>query len=69
MIISISALGSEALPLPENARFIGKASAAAIMRARCQGPGVHVVAAVPVAGPVPPPTIVVMPEFRASSIC
>ena len=68
-IISTSALGCEALPLPANARFIGKASAASIMRARCQGPGVQVVAAVPVAGPVPPPIIMVMPEFSASSIC
>ena len=34
------------------------------MRARCQGPGVQVVAAVPVAGPVPPPIIVVMPEAQ-----
>ena len=34
-----------------------------------QGPGVQVVAEVPVAGPVPPPTRVVMPEARASSIC
>ena len=55
--------------MPAKARFIGKASAASIMRARCQGPGVQVVAAVPVAGPVPPPIIVVMPELSASSIC
>ena len=55
--------------MPEKARFIGKASAASIMRARCQGPGVQVVAAVPVAGPVPPPIIMVMPELSASSIC
>ena len=27
----------------------------------CQAPGVQVVALVPVAGPVPPPSIVVMP--------
>ena len=39
------------------------------MRARCHGPGVQVVALVPVAGPVPPPSMVVMPEFSASSIC
>src|SRR2546423_1569324 len=39
-IISTSALGLEALPLPAKARFIGKASAASIMRARCQGPRV-----------------------------
>ena len=35
----------------------------------CQGPGVQVVAAVPVAGPVPPPIMVVTPEQSASSIC
>ena len=34
-----------------------------------RAPGVQVVAAVPVAGPVPPPIIMVMPEFSASSIC
>jgi hypothetical protein len=40
------------------------------MRARCQAPGVTVVALVPSAGPVPPPMIVVMPADRASSrIC
>ena len=33
------------------------------------GAGVHVVAFVPVAGPVPPPYIVVRPEAIASSIC
>ena len=33
------------------------------------GPGVHVVANVPVAGPVPPPIIVVTPLINASSIC
>ncbi len=35
----------------------------------CQGPGVQVVAKVPVAGPVPPPSIVVTPDISASSIC
>ncbi len=35
----------------------------------CQGPGVQVVAKVPVAGPVPPPSMVVMPELSASAIC
>ena len=34
-----------------------------------QMPGVQVVALVPVAGPVPPPVIVVMPLANASSIC
>ncbi|KAF1054101.1 MAG: hypothetical protein GAK34_00826 [Delftia tsuruhatensis] len=35
----------------------------------CQGPGVTVVAKVPVAGPVPPPIMVVTPLVSASSIC
>ena len=37
--------------------------------AMCHGPGVQVVAKVPVAGPVPPPIIVVTPDISASSIC
>ena len=48
---------------------MGKASAACSMRSMFQAPGVHVVALVPVAGPVPPPVMVVMPDMRASSIC
>ena len=55
------ALGSDALPLPKKPRLTGRPSAACSMRARCHGPGVQVVAAVPAAGPVPPPSIVVMP--------
>ena len=47
----------------------GNASAAWIIRAICQGPGVQVVALVPAAGPVPPPSIVVTPDISASSIC
>ncbi len=39
------------------------------MRWMCQGPGVQVVAKVPVAGPVPPPSIEVTPDISASSIC
>ena len=39
------------------------------MRAMFSGPGVQVVAKVPVAGPVPPPSMVVTPEASASSIC
>ena len=39
------------------------------MRPMCQAPGVQVVALVPVAGPVPPPSIVVTPDMSASSIC
>ena len=48
---------------------MGKASAAWIMRPICQAPGVQVVASVPWAGPVPPPSMVVTPDIRASSIC
>ena len=39
------------------------------MRSIFQGPGVHVVALVPAAGPVPPPIIVVIPDIKASSTC
>ena len=39
------------------------------MRAMFSGPGVQVVAKVPVAGPVPPPSMVVTPLLSASSIC
>ncbi len=68
-ICSTRASGVAALPLAAKARFIGKASAACSMRPMCQGPGVQVVALVPVAGPVPPPSMVVTPEHKASSIC
>ena len=61
-IISTSALGWLALPLPKKPRFIGNASAACSMRFKCHGPGVQVVAEVPAAGPVPPPIMVVTPE-------
>lgn len=39
------------------------------MRSMLKGPDVQVVASVPVAGPVPPPSMVVTPLARASSIC
>ena len=39
----------------------GRSSVACSMRARWKTPGVHVVAFVPLAGPVPPPMSVVMP--------
>ena len=39
------------------------------MRPRCHGPGVQVVALVPAAGPVPPPSIEVTPDISASSTC
>ena len=58
-----------ALPLPRKPRFIGNASAAASIECICHGPGVQVVAKVPVAGPVPPPIMVVTPDISASSIC
>ena len=67
--ISSSAAGWLALPLPEMPMFIGTPSTACSMRPMCQGPGVQVVASVPCAGPVPPPSRVVMPECSASSIC
>jgi hypothetical protein len=57
----LSASGRLALPLPRKPRFIGKASAACSMRWMFSGPGVQVVAKVPVAGPVPPPSMVVTP--------
>ncbi len=61
-ICSTSPSGNAALPLAKKPRFIGNASDASIMRAMCHGPGVQVVAAVPEAGPVPPPSMVVTPE-------
>ena len=67
--ISSSASGREALPLAEISMFTGTESIAAIMRPICQGPGVQVVASVPCAGPVPPPSMVVMPDEIASSTC
>ena len=64
MTISSSAAGREALPLPAKPRLTGKASAAWIMRPMCHGPGVQVVALVPAAGPVPPPSMVVTPRHQ-----
>ena len=52
-----------------NPMLTGSASIAWSMRAMFQGPGVEVVALVPVAGPVPPPSSVVMPLAMASSTC
>ena len=69
LICSVNASGKDALPLPKKPRFMGKASAACNMRSMFQGPGVQVVAKVPVAGPVPPPSMVVTPLAKASSIC
>ncbi|CAM5473660.1 hypothetical protein STENM36S_07924 [Streptomyces tendae] len=55
------------LPLPRKPMLTGLDSRAANIRARCQAPGVTVVALLPSAGPVPPPMRVVMPDARASS--
>ena len=50
-------------------RLIGNDSTAFSIAWMCHGPGVQVVAKVPVAGPVPPPSIVVTPLASAASIC
>lgn len=42
-------------------KFRGTSSVDCSMNFICNGDGVHVVARVPVAGPVPPPTRVVIP--------
>jgi hypothetical protein len=68
-ICSVSASGKLALPLPSRPKFSGKHSSDCNMRPMFQGPGVHVVALVPAAGPVPPPIIVVTPDISASSHC
>ena len=49
--------------------LIGSPSNAWSIRMMFHGPGVQVVAHVPVAEPVPPPINVVMPEAMATSIC
>ena len=65
---STNASGSEALPFPRKPRLTGNSSALSSMRPMFQEPGVQVVAFVPVAGPVPPPSKVVIPEDKASRI-
>ena len=66
---SSSGSGRLPLPLPRKPRLTGSPSAAWSMRSMFHGPGVQVVALVPVAGPVPPPIMVVMPEASATSTC
>src|SRR6266508_4613645 len=61
---SRSGSGLEALPFPRKPRLMGKPSAASSIRCMFQAPAVHVVALVPVAGPVPPPMSVVDPAGR-----
>ncbi len=59
----------EPLPLPRYAMLTGNASAASIIRERWNAPGEQVVALVPSAGPVPPPTMVVTPPASAVRTC
>ena len=67
---SSSACGQRGIALAGEGRgSSGRRRPPAIMRAMCQGPGVQVVASVPCAGPVPPPSMVVTPDISASSIC
>mmetsp|Transcript_16012 Transcript_16012/g.48116 ORF Transcript_16012/g.48116 Transcript_16012/m.48116 type:complete len:333 (-) Transcript_16012:528-1526(-) len=61
--------GSDALPLPLNPKFSGRSSVALSIISTSDGAGVHVVAHVPDAGPVPPPYMVVSPDATASSHC
>mmetsp|Transcript_15413 Transcript_15413/g.46200 ORF Transcript_15413/g.46200 Transcript_15413/m.46200 type:complete len:211 (+) Transcript_15413:92-724(+) len=68
-ITSFKPAGSDVLPLPEKPKFRGSASVACSIICTWLGDGVQVVALVPVAGPVPPPYMVVRPEAIASSIC
>ena len=55
--------------LTESPKFNGNASSGLEHARHVPGPGVHVVAHVPAAGPVPPPIIVVTPDMSASSHC
>mmetsp|Transcript_86435 Transcript_86435/g.241860 ORF Transcript_86435/g.241860 Transcript_86435/m.241860 type:complete len:210 (-) Transcript_86435:1066-1695(-) len=60
-------LASDVFPLPEKPKFNGRLSVARSIISICEGAGVQVVALVPVAGPVPPPYMVVRPDATASS--
>ena len=59
-------LDRDEFPLPVRPMLMGSASVAWSISPMCRAPGVQVVAQVPVAGPVPPPTKVVTPEASAS---
>mmetsp|Transcript_10046 Transcript_10046/g.25082 ORF Transcript_10046/g.25082 Transcript_10046/m.25082 type:complete len:206 (+) Transcript_10046:1083-1700(+) len=65
-MISGSPSGMLLLPLPRSPMFIGRLSVACSIMRICDGAGVHVVALLPVVGPVPPPIMVVMPDASAS---
>ena len=66
---SCSGSGRAEFPFPRKPKLSGKVSIAWSIRCRFQAPGVQVVALVPVAGPVPPPSMVVTPEVIDSSAC
>ena len=68
LICSSSISGRLLFPLPVKPRLIGSPSAACNMRSRLKGPGLQVVAHVPVAGPLPPPISVVRPDAMAVSM-
>ena len=67
-ICSVRGAVVDQFPFPKKPRFIGNASAASSILLMFHAPGVTVVAFVPSAGPVPPPSIVVMPLNKAWSI-
>jgi len=70
LIISTSAAGREALPLPENAEIDRKrVERLDHPRHMPGGRAWQVVAKVPCDGPVPPPSIEVTPDISACSIC
>ena len=66
-MISTRPSGRAELPFPVNAKLRGRPSVARSIMRRCSGAGVQVVAQLPVAGPVPPPSSVVIPDATASS--
>ncbi len=61
--------GDEEFPLPRNPRFMGMAPPLEHALDVSTRRGNRSWRLVPVAGPVPPPIIVVMPAAMASSIC
>jgi hypothetical protein len=66
---SSSAAGQAGVALAEKAEIHRQALGRLQHAPQVPGPGVQVVALVPVAGPVPPPIIVVTPDISASSTC
>jgi len=58
---------ADEFPLPDEPDVDRSTSVACSISSIWRAPGVHVVALVPVVGPVPPPTSVVIPDAMASS--